>query len=642
MIPSELARKVRLLEIQTRHLVNDIFSSEYTSVFKGRGVEFADVREYQPGDDVRAIDWNVTARRGTPYVKQFVEEREMTVILAVDGSASTRFGTQGALKRERAAEIAAVLGLAASRNNDRAGALLFASGIERYVPPRKGKTHVLRLVHDILTFDPPARGTNLTGALQFLSRVLHRRSVVFLLSDFLDAGYERALTALSVRHDVVALTLSDRRDRELPDVGLIEVVEPESGDRRWLDTGSREVRRAYSEAAERAETGRAGLFRHAGVDVVPIDTLADYVEPLRRFFERRERRRRRGGRRRLAVRGALSLVLALVLALGLSLAPGTARAQEPEPLLLDSTAMGASVAIRVVPENLRPVGGAASSSANERTVGDPFWVTVRTRGPTGYSLLPESLIAAYRPHPELAVLDSERRDGQLRLKLALFRPGDILLPTVTARVLNGRGDTLGVTVTSDTIRVASVLAPGDTLLADIKPLWKPRGVPAWVWALAGAILVLALALLAWWRRRRRRAPSAERVAEATDPYRAAREAIEPYLDDPPSPDRRLTAASRIGDALRAYLADGWNLAARERTTLEILPALPEAMVPERPALASLLSTVDLAKFARVAPEPGLVPHLARRALEALDRLEAVLRNPPEEEGEDTGEREAAS
>jgi len=295
---AELAHKVRLLEIQTRHLVNDIFSGEYESVFKGRGVEFAEVREYQPGDDVRAIDWNVTARRGIPYVKQFAEERELTVILAVDGSASTRFGTQGALKRERAAEVAAVLGLAANRNNDRAGALLFAEGIERYVPPKKGKTHVLRLVRDILSFDPPARGTDLAGAIRFLTRVLHRRSVVFLLSDFLDEGYERPLAALAVRHDVVALVLEDRRDRELPDVGLIEVVEPESGARRWLDTSSARVRREYAEAAEWAGAVRRRAFRHAAIDAVPLDTLADWVEPMRRFFEARERARSRAGRRR--------------------------------------------------------------------------------------------------------------------------------------------------------------------------------------------------------------------------------------------------------------------------------------------------------------------------------------------------------
>ena len=296
----ELAHKVRLLEIQTRHLVNDIFSGEYESVFKGRGVEFAEVREYQPGDDVRAIDWNVTARRGIPYVKQFAEERELTVILAVDGSASTRFGTQGALKRERAAEVAAVLGLAASRNNDRAGALLFAEGIELYVPPKKGKTHVLRLVRDILSFDPPARGTDLAGAIRFLTRVLHRRSVVFLLSDFLDEGYEKPLAALAVRHDVVALVLEDRRDRELPDIGLIEAIEPETGARRWLDTSSERVRSAYRAAAARAEGERTAAFQRAGIDAVPLDTMADWVEPMRRFFEARERARTRVRRRRVA------------------------------------------------------------------------------------------------------------------------------------------------------------------------------------------------------------------------------------------------------------------------------------------------------------------------------------------------------
>ena len=296
MSAAELAHKVRLLEIQTRHLVNDIFSGEYESVFKGRGVEFAEVREYQPGDDVRAIDWNVTARRGIPYVKQFAEERELTVILAVDGSASTRFGTQGALKRERAAEVAAVLGLAASRNNDRAGALLFAEGIDSYIPPKKGKTHVLRLVRDILSFDPPTRGTDLSGAIRFLTRVLHRRSVVFLLSDFLDEGYEKPLAALAVRHDVVALVLEDRRDRELPDVGLIEVEEPESGYRRWLDTSSERVRREYATAAERASDARRTAFQRAGIDTVPLDTLADWVEPMRRFFEARERARARARR----------------------------------------------------------------------------------------------------------------------------------------------------------------------------------------------------------------------------------------------------------------------------------------------------------------------------------------------------------
>ena len=297
----EAVRQVRRIHIRTRRLVDGIFAGEYHSVFKGRGMEFADVREYVPGDDVRTIDWNVTARTGHPYVKRFAEERELTVILAVDGSASTRFASQGQLKRERAAEVAAVLGLAASRNNDRAGALLFAEGVERYVPPRKGKTHVLRLVRDILTFDPPARGTDLGGAIRFLSRVLHRRSVIFLLSDFLDEGWERPLTALAIRHDVVALALEDRRDLQLPNVGLVRVVEPESGRERWLDTGSSKVRTAYAEAAARGVEARREAFQRAAVDAVRIDTEADWVEPLRRFFQARERSRvrARGGRQRV-------------------------------------------------------------------------------------------------------------------------------------------------------------------------------------------------------------------------------------------------------------------------------------------------------------------------------------------------------
>lgn len=296
----------------------------------------------------------------------------------------------------------------------------------------------------------------------------------------------------------------------------------------------------------------------------------------------------------------------------------------PAQVLLDSTASQPTVVIRIVPENLRPVGG-AEPAVSERTVGDPFWVTVRTAGPPGHSLLPQSLIDAYRPHPEVAVLDSDRRDGQLRLKMALFRPGAVVLPTVGARVVTGRGDTLTVPVTSDTIRVTSVLAPGDTLLADIKPLWRERGVPAWVWWLAAALaLLMVLVVWRWWRKRRRRAPVAAEPRPA-DAYQAARDAIEQHRIDPPTPARRTAAAAAIADALRGYLADGWGITARERTTLEVLAVLPGRALPQRPALAVLLSTVDLAKFARVAPEPGAVPELARRALTVLDGLDAERR-----------------
>ncbi|HUP00354.1 MAG TPA: hypothetical protein VM737_02380 [Gemmatimonadota bacterium] len=323
---------------------------------------------------------------------------------------------------------------------------------------------------------------------------------------------------------------------------------------------------------------------------------------------------------RLTARG---IVPALAGALGgtlvVALGAPSAGAQGPGPMLLDSTAVQPPIVIRIVPENLRPVGDIAAP--DDRTVGDPFWATVRTTGPAGAYLLPQSLIDAYRPHAELAVLDSDRRDGQLRLRLALFRPGDVVLPTVNARVALNGGDTILVPVTSDTVRVASVLAPGDTLLADIKPLWRPGGVPAWVWALAAAALAIAIAAWAW-RRRRHPAPAAGGGA-ALDPYDTARRALEAFSEDPPTSGRRTEAAAEIGDTLRSYLADGWGVPARERTTLELLPSLPPRGAAERPSLAALLSSADLAKFARVAPEPGVVPRLAERGLTTLDRLEAL-------------------
>lgn len=314
----------------------------------------------------------------------------------------------------------------------------------------------------------------------------------------------------------------------------------------------------------------------------------------------------------MTVRGRITGAMA---AGALALVAAPLSGQGPEPMLLDSTAVRPPIAIRVIPENPRPVGGTLA----ERTVGDPFWVTVRTSGPPGYTLLPQSLIDAYRPHPEVAVLESDRRDALLRLKLAVFRPGDIVLPTVRARVVTDRGDTLLAPVSADTIRVASVLAPGDTLLADIKPLWKPRGIPAWMWALVAALT--AMAALAWWMRRRRSGPPAAAVP-VRDVYGEARRAIEALREDPPTAARRTAAAAAIGDALRGYLADAWDVPARERTTLELLPQLPLRATPERPALASLLSTIDLAKFARLDPGAGAVPGLADRAIETLDRLEA--------------------
>lgn len=276
--------------------------------------------------------------------------------------------------------------------------------------------------------------------------------------------------------------------------------------------------------------------------------------------------------------------------------------------------------IRVIPDPL-------PSGAPPLTVGDHFWVTVRASGPAGHYLLPQSIVEGYAARPEVAVFDSQRRDGLLRLKMASFRPGDVVLPPIDALVTDGRGDTLRVPVVSDTLEVASVLAPGDTLLADIKPLWRTPGLPWWIWLVLAA-LVLALAAL-WWRRRRRRADPRPMRPVAVDPYREARERILALGEEPAMPTGRVAAAAGMGDALRSYLADAWGVAARERTTLELLSALPEPLREERPGLASVLAIVDLAKFARVAPDSGAVPGLARRALESLDRIEALRRRPSE-------------
>ena len=305
----------------------------------------------------------------------------------------------------------------------------------------------------------------------------------------------------------------------------------------------------------------------------------------------------------------------------LALGAGALRGQEPVAPPADREALAAPVPVilRLVPDPPEP-------GATEPTVGDPVWATVRAFGPSGTYLLPESVVAAYGPRPELAVMGSERRDGQLRLRLAVFRPGDVVLPTVEARVATATGETLAVPVVSDTFRIASVLAQGDTLLADIKPLWPSPGIPPWVWlALAAAVAILIAVLWWWWRRRRR--GQGEAADEAGDPYAEARRKLAALMVDPPTPAERIAAASEIGDALRDYLAGAWASAARERTTFEILGSLPAPLEVSRGALGSVLSEIDLAKFARLAPAPGRVPALAARALGWLDAAEAT-RQPP--------------
>jgi uncharacterized protein (DUF58 family) len=301
-VSREVLRQVRQIELRTRGLVNSLFGGEYQSVFRGQGMEFSEVREYEAGDDVRNIDWNVTARTGHPYVKKHVEERELTVLLLVDLSGSEQFGTRGRFKAELAAELAAVLALSAIRNNDRVGLLIFSDHVEHVVPPRKGRRHALRLIRDLLAFRARGRGTDLAGALDYAARVLAHRGIIFMLSDFAPHGelspaersrWERTLRHVSRRHDVVAVNISDPAELELPDVGLVTVADPESGELVFVDTGGAGVRRVFGAAlaSERIETYR--LFRRLGVDEIEVRTDMPYVSPLLAFFRRRERQRRR-------------------------------------------------------------------------------------------------------------------------------------------------------------------------------------------------------------------------------------------------------------------------------------------------------------------------------------------------------------
>jgi uncharacterized protein (DUF58 family) len=290
MISREQLRTVRKIQIRTSHLVSDLFAGQYQSVFKGRGMEFAEVRLYQPGDDVRTIDWNVTARTGVPHVKRFAEERELTVMLLVDASASTLFGSVRQTKQALAAELGALLAFSAITNNDKVGLVMFSDRIELALPPRKGTRHVLRVIRDILSLDPQGRGTDLAGALEHLRHVTKRRCVVFVISDFLTPGWKRALRIASRRHDVIAVALEDPREAEMPDVGLVELEAAETGERYVVDTGNPRVRSELVRHAARERAERDRTLRSADVDTIVVSTDRPYTQALLRFFRMRERR----------------------------------------------------------------------------------------------------------------------------------------------------------------------------------------------------------------------------------------------------------------------------------------------------------------------------------------------------------------
>lgn len=290
---SDLLKKVRKIEIKTRALSHQIFAGEYHSAFKGRGMAFSEVREYQYGDDVRNMDWNVTARLRAPYVKVFEEEREMTVMLLIDISRSGFFGTSGSTKRDMIAEIAAVLSFSAIINNDKVGALFFSDRVEKFIPPRKGRSHLLRIIREIIELKPESSGTNISEALRFLTNAIKQKCTAFLLSDMMDTDedgtprYEDAIKVAVNRHDLSVIRVFDPRERTIPDIGLVNVKDSETGQTAWINTASAKVRREYSAAAERSEANAVKLFRRYQIDNVAISTGSDYVKSLMAFFDNR-------------------------------------------------------------------------------------------------------------------------------------------------------------------------------------------------------------------------------------------------------------------------------------------------------------------------------------------------------------------
>ncbi|MCK6511666.1 DUF58 domain-containing protein [Myxococcota bacterium] len=293
MLSEELKQQIKQIHIYTSYLVNEAMAGEYASAFKGRGMEFEEVRDYRPGDDIRTIDWKVTARTGAAYVKEHREERELTIFLMVDMSASGRFGSGNKLKTEVMAELAAVMAYLASRNNDRVGMMLFTTEVERFVPPKKGRAHIWRLIQEILTFQPKHQGTDLGGALEYAGHLLRKKTVLFLISDFLDTRYEHALSLASKRHDITALHVSDPRESELPNIGLLELEDAETGEVMLVDTADARVRAYFRDQANTQRQHTQAILRRLGVDEVPIETTQSFVLPLMRYLRQRERRRAR-------------------------------------------------------------------------------------------------------------------------------------------------------------------------------------------------------------------------------------------------------------------------------------------------------------------------------------------------------------
>jgi len=291
MEAQDIFKKVRKIEIKTRGLSNQIFSGEYHSIFKGRGMAFSEVREYQYGDDIRNIDWNVTARFNHPFIKIFEEERELTVMLLIDVSGSNNFGTQGQLKQDIVTEIAAVLSFSAIQNNDKVGVIFFSNIIEKFIPPKKGTSHILRIIRELINFKAENNGTNVAEALRYLTNIIKKKSTAFIISDFMDEGFDKAIQIANYKHDLIAIRVNDEREKEIPDVGMVRMLDAETGITKWIDTSSSKVRKLYAKRSAEKTAQLDKTFARFGVDMAKVYTGEDYVKPLINLFKKREARR---------------------------------------------------------------------------------------------------------------------------------------------------------------------------------------------------------------------------------------------------------------------------------------------------------------------------------------------------------------
>jgi Mg-chelatase subunit ChlD len=617
---AEVLRQVRRLEVRTRRTVDSRFAGEYRSVFKGQGVEFAEVREYHPGDEVRAIDWNVSARMGRPFVRRFEEERELTVLFAIDTSASAGFGTGERTKLDVARELVAVLALTAARHNDRVGLLLFSDRVERMLPPRKGRRQALRVLRELVRATPARRGAALEPVADVLARLLPHRGVLFVVSDFLDGTPDRPLARLAQRHDVVAVTVQDPAERHLPDVGPACFEDPETGARLVVDTSAPTVRRAFAQRLAAGDAARERLFARLGIDEVRIDVGHGILPALQGLFRARMRRRRG------AVRVASRLLLLAAVWLGVPATPTAAQAVGQgvgkgagAPSALGQAA-GSPPTVRVLPDTV--------------TVGDPFLVEVAI--PVGDGRVVRWPVAGdstapVAPRGDPAVTTQAIVGGGrlavARYPLAAWVTGTVPVGLPAVEVEDAQGRRL-VPIPPTAVIVRSVL-PLDTTQHRPRPAREPfPRVPPWWerWGIAGAV-VAALLTLAWWVRRRRQRPK-PLPTMAADPLVEARAAFQrlEQLALAEAGEGALQVGAAL-DIVRRYLAARVPRASRALTSAELLAELGHDPRVPTARLVSLLAEGDRAKFAPSAVEPAQARALAREARALVEAVDDAAHTP---------------